>query len=116
MCDLSAKLKPYLEHALATYDALWQESIPMDAKGFTAFHNACKAVLSHIALLERLIRLEQPFDASHQDTRLEDWIQKARAAAPYLLEDNPDDSIENTGFEPDSTTDSFSDRVCLDLG
>lgn len=48
-------LSPYLEKSLKSYEEFISQEHPQDPKGFTAYHNACKAVLSHVALLLKLI-------------------------------------------------------------
>lgn len=48
-------LSPYLEKSLKSYEEFISQEHPRDPKGFTAYHNACKAVLSHVALLLKLI-------------------------------------------------------------
>lgn len=115
MPDLAVKLNPYLMRALETYEALWQEAPPMDAKGFTAFHSAAKAALSHIMLLGRLIRFDETLDTLSADTTLTDWIQKAKSAAPSFLENDFDDSTDDKDFDTE-TAGIIADRVCVGLG
>lgn len=72
-------LSPYLEQTLENYKAFLSESCPLDAKGMTAYQNACKAVLSHIALLMKLIE-DQTDEMDHKNNTLSAWIEKAKGA------------------------------------
>lgn len=74
--DLSEYLKAGLDQAVQEYVNFKKNDIPTDAKGFTAYHNACKAVLTHIALLMKLIQ------GTHKptETMTTDWIEMAERA------------------------------------
>ena len=72
-------LKPLevgLKRAAESYNALIAEDIPSDPKGFTAYHNACKAALMHIALAAKITESLTPKDAP--DTAY--WLDLAKEA------------------------------------
>jgi len=73
---LLESLKSGLTKAIESYHRLQQESASSDTKEFTAYHNACKAALMHIALLIKLIQGNTP---SGVNTGI-DWITAARKA------------------------------------
>ena len=81
---LTAQFRQGLQRAVDSYQSFQQGSIPQDAKGFTAYHNACKAALLHIALLLKLI----PEKAT--DLNETDWLNRAREAL-NTTEDSDDD-------------------------
>lgn len=85
---LTESLSPYLDKTLQSYQSFLDQTNPTDAKGFTAYHNACKAVLSHLALLMKL--MDEPVTAEPQQQSLLDWINKAKNA-PELQEETDDD-------------------------
>lgn len=72
-------LIPFLKKALNSYQSFLSEDIPMDAKGFTAYHTACKAVLTHIALLAKLTDTPICKADSPQPDLLE-WVNRAKSA------------------------------------
>ena len=74
--QLLESLKSGLNKAIESYHNLQRESIPLETKEFTAYHNACKAALMHIALLIKLIQGNAPTDSLSQT----DWISAARQA------------------------------------
>ncbi len=88
---LSGRLTPYLERVLDSYRALWQYGQPVDAKEFAVFHNACKSVLLHIALLKK-ITADDGADAA---APMLDWIERARQGAS-------DGQTHDTFTDPDS--------------
>ena len=73
---LLESLKSGLIKAIESYQNLQRENIPSDTKEFTAYHNASKAALMHIALLIKLIQGNSP-SQSELET---DWITAAREA------------------------------------
>lgn len=79
-------LKRGLERAVDSYQTFQQSEIPTDAKGFTAYHQACKAALTHIALLLKMIPSENP-DGLPQT----DWVALARDA--LQSREDEDDSL-----------------------
>lgn len=73
LSDLSLELEPALAHAFMSYQTFKEQQVPLDAKGFAAYHNACKSALLHIALLMKL--LDEKEKPETPDT---DWLQLAR--------------------------------------
>ena len=72
-------LKPLetgLKRAAESYTALISADIPSDPKGFTAYHNTCKAALMHIALAAKIAESLSPKEAPN-DT---DWLGLAKEA------------------------------------
>lgn len=74
---LNEFLSPYLDKALEQYVAFIGQECPLESKAMTAYHNACKAALSHVALLMKLMNGEE-IDEQDSQNDLKDWIQKAR--------------------------------------
>ncbi len=82
--DLSEHLSRDLQRALDSYQTFEQGDIPTDSKGFTAWHNACKSALLHIALLIKLIQTTpRPSDEKEVNTPA-DWLTKAHDALKNL--------------------------------
>lgn len=85
----SAPIKDYLrrglERAVNSYQTFQQSEIPTDAKGFTSYHQACKAALTHIALLLKLIPEDSGVDPQT------DWLTLAREA--LQSREDEDDSL-----------------------
>ena len=52
---LSAKWTDYLDKAIHDYHLFATQDSPMEAKEFTAHHNACKAALAHILMIQKLM-------------------------------------------------------------
>ena len=73
---LLESLKSGLIKAIESYQNLQRENIPSDTKEFTAYHNASKAALMHIALLIKLIHGNSPSESESET----DWITAAREA------------------------------------
>ena len=73
---LLESLKSGLIKAIKSYQNLQRENIPSDTKEFTAYHNASKAALMHIALLIKLIQGNSPSESESET----DWITAAREA------------------------------------
>ena len=69
-------LQKGLKRAAESYNALICEEIPSDPKGFTAYHNACKAALMHIALAAKITESLSPKDISDKT----DWLGLAKEA------------------------------------
>ena len=84
--DLSESLKSALIQAVDSYETFKQADIPQDAKGFTAYHNACKSALTHIALLMKLIQ-SSSVDTSSSEP---DWLSQARLALAEETEETRD--------------------------
>lgn len=77
-------LCPYLQQALNQYTAFVGQECPTDAKGMSAYQNACKSALSHIAFLIKLMNGQEIEDEPEND--LQNWIKKAKEN-PALQED-----------------------------
>jgi len=73
--SLSELLTPVLDQALQHYISFTHQSPALDAKDFTAYHNACKAALAHIMLLEKLTKQTDP---SNIQPNLLDLITQAQ--------------------------------------
>ena len=73
---LLESLKSGLAKAIESYHNLQRESVSTDTKEFTAYHNASKAALMHIALLIKLIQGNTPSETESEI----DWITVARKA------------------------------------
>lgn len=74
---LKKTLYPYLDQALASYKTFLAKENWSDAKEFSAYHSACKAVLGHIALL---IKLTTEDKTTVLPDPCSDWIQRAKTA------------------------------------
>ena len=75
--SLSELLTPVLDQALQHYISFTNQTPALDAKDFTAYHNACKAALAHIVLLEKLTK--QPDQSNVQPTLLDLMTQAQKA-------------------------------------
>ena len=53
---LSEMLMPVFDKTLQHYISFTHQTPASDTKEFTAYHNACKAALAHIVLLDKLTR------------------------------------------------------------
>ena len=84
--DLSASLKSGLSRAVQSYEEFKEQDIPYDAKGFAAYHNACKSALMHIALLLKMSQSNRGSDAPAAET----WVEAARSALLDDMEENDD--------------------------
>ena len=73
---ISEPLQKGLQRAAESYNALISEDIPADPKGFTAYHNACKAALMHIALAAKITESLCPPEPQDQT----DWLGLAKEA------------------------------------
>ena len=89
MPDLSESLAAELQRAVSSYEAFKQAEIPTDAKGFTAYHNACKAALMHMALLMKLMNGEK----TDPGTAEPDWLAAARSALATETEEEDNDDV-----------------------
>ncbi|MBR6411647.1 MAG: hypothetical protein IKS41_00605 [Alphaproteobacteria bacterium] len=74
--DILGPLQQGLKRAIESYQALIRQDIPSDPKGFTAYHNACKSALMHIALADKIMSGATP-DLSADKT---DWVGLAKEA------------------------------------
>ncbi len=97
---LSAFLPDALLNALASYERFARQTIPDEAREFTAHHSACKVAISHIELLiklsERVIENTQD-DAEKDHKNLLDAISRAeKEIAGYKIKpaEDKDDQEE----------------------
>lgn len=74
--EIFKPLQKGLKRAADSYNALINEDIPSDPKGFTAYHNACKAALMHIALAAKITASLSPPEISDNT----DWLKLAKEA------------------------------------
>ena len=74
--QLLESLKSGLNRAMTSYNDLQRENVPSDIKEFTAYHNASKAALMHVALLIKLIQGNTPSESETET----DWITAVREA------------------------------------
>ena len=72
---LSDILRPVFDKAVQHYLDFTHQTPALDAKDFTAYHNACKAALAHLMLLEKLIKQSPQSDSQ---TSLLDLIEQAK--------------------------------------
>jgi len=79
----------FLTKAVQDYHHFATQSTPLDAKEFSAYHSACKAALSHILILKKLIETSSD-NAPEQD--LFSLLDNARKAT-YDSNDT-DDSFD----------------------
>ncbi|MGN1063613.1 MAG: hypothetical protein ACI4QM_04760 [Alphaproteobacteria bacterium] len=78
---LKNTLYPYLKKTLASYEMFLAKETWSGTKEFTAYHSACRAVLSHIALLMKLI--ETPKTSADDTADLTEWIERAKTAVSH---------------------------------
>ena len=74
--DILIPLQKGLKRAIESYQTLIDKDISPDPKGFTAYHNACKSALMHIALITKIIN-GTTSDLSADNT---DWLSLAKEA------------------------------------
>ena len=85
---LSEAWTDYLNKAIKDYHLFATQPSPLDAKEFTAHHNACKAALAHILMLQKLM---QSKDEKTKEPDLFDLLEQARKATN---EEYQDDSFD----------------------
>ena len=73
--DLSGAWSEYLNKAIKDYHLFATQVTPMEAKEFTAHHNACKAALAHILMIQKLM---QPKENKSEDLNFFDLLEQAR--------------------------------------
>ncbi|WP_417793904.1 hypothetical protein [Terasakiella pusilla] len=54
--ELERTLPTYIHDAVISYEGFLDSPLPEDAKGFAAYHSACKAALTHVEVLAKLMR------------------------------------------------------------
>jgi len=74
---LSATWADYLNKAIQDYHLFATQASPLDAKEFTAHHNACKAALAHILMIQKLM---QPKEDKKEEPDFFDLLDQARKA------------------------------------
>lgn len=84
--DFSALLNPVLKKTLAQYQDFLNQPVSLEAKEFTAYHNACKSVLGHISILLKLLQNDP--NASKDEPDLLALIERAKTQTMGLLEEN----------------------------
>ena len=85
---LSATWTEFLNKAIQDYHAFATQSAPLDAKEFTAHHNACKAALAHILMIQKLMLSK---DDKQEELDFFDMLDQARKATH---EEQQDDSFD----------------------
>ena len=85
---LSCAWGDYLNKAIRDYDSFCTQSVPLEAKDFALYHNACKSALAHIVMLKKLMQ-------SNEQKEIEpdffDLLEQARKATN---EDNDSNSFD----------------------
>lgn len=84
--DFPALLNPVLKKTLAQYQDFLNQPVSLEAKEFTAYHNACKSVLGHISILLKLLQNDP--NASKDEPDLLALIERAKTQTMGLLEEN----------------------------
>ena len=64
--ELNAFLPSRICEVMNSYDAFAASDIPADAKGFAAYHGACKAALAHVEVLLKIAKWSEE-SASEQN-------------------------------------------------
>lgn len=86
--SLGTLLPSLIETATQSYEAFCQTDVPEDAKGFAAHHAACKAALSHVEVLTKLVKWARDEDQAQLPTLSEDeQIAGLLAGARAALEE-----------------------------
>lgn len=73
--SLSCAWSDYLDKAIADYHLFATQPTPMEAKEFIAHHNACKAALAHILIIQKLM---QQKENKSEDLNFFDLLEQAR--------------------------------------
>jgi hypothetical protein len=86
---LADLLPDLIQSATHSYEAFCATEEPEDAKGFAAHHAACKAALSHVELLTKLVRWAQNTQSDtvvslSEDEEIAGLLAGARAALKGL--------------------------------
>ncbi len=85
--SLKQKLKKYLpqkiSEVITSYENFSETKAPVDAKGFSAHHSACKAAVVHAETLLKLARWteDEDMDASatvEKEDWLSNWLNEAK--------------------------------------
>ena len=75
-------MNPVLKKTLAQYQHFLDQPVSLEAKEFTAYHNACKSVLGHVSILLKLLQSEQ--NASKDARDLLALIERAKTQTAEL--------------------------------
>jgi hypothetical protein len=92
--SLKVRLPARIHAAVEGYEAFAGAEAPADAKGFAAWHAACKAALAHVDLLIKLARWAEgggETEAAPGDG-LDRLLAEARAALDAIDSDEEDES------------------------
>ncbi len=86
---LAGLLPSLIQSATTSYEVFSSTEEPEDAKGFAAHHAACKAALSHVELLTKLVRWaenipEETIIPLSEDEEIAGLLAGARAALKGL--------------------------------
>jgi len=82
---LSVLLNPVLKKTLDQYQDFLNQPVSLEAKEFTAYHNACKSVLGHVSILLKLLQNEQ--NTSKDEPDLLALIERAKQQTADLEDD-----------------------------
>jgi hypothetical protein len=79
--ELSAFLPSRICEVMNSYDAFAAADIPADAKGFAAYHSACKAALAHAETLLKIAKWsEETQDKESQTDDIKELLAEANEA------------------------------------
>ena len=85
---LSETWTDYLQKAIQDYHLFATQAAPLDAKEFTAHHNACKAALAHILMIQKLMLSK---DEKNDEPDFFDLLDQARKATHEEYQNDPFD-------------------------
>ncbi len=86
--DLSEAWSDYFHKAVKGYCQFSNQNVSMDAKEFCAYHNACKAALAHILMIQKLMQTKS---AKEAEPNFFDLLEQARKAT--------DDECDSDSFD-----------------
>lgn len=75
--DLSGAWAEYFQKAVTGYCQFAEQNTPMESKEFGAYHNACKAALGHILMIQKLMQMASVKD---EEPSLLELLEQARKA------------------------------------
>lgn len=88
--EFARTLPNYIHDAVTSYEGFLDSPLPEDAKGFAAYHSACKAALTHVEVLAKLVRWCENTDEDvstevrPEGDEIADLLAGARAALQEL--------------------------------
>ena len=82
---LSEAWSDYLNKAIQDYHSFATQQAPLDAKDFATHHNACKAALAHILMIQKLM---QPKEDKKEEPNFFDLLEQARKATDAEYQDD----------------------------